>query len=456
MSESEHNSQSDFMIEKIKARPINKKKLIRRTLTTAAMAVIFGLIACFTFLVLEPVINNLLYPEEKPQPVRFPEDPEEMSPEEMLTDIMQQENQTSQLPSEGEMSPLEQEQIQEILEGIILDKKHYQQLYSSLHNYIYVGDDVNGVPAINKHVVTIQGITSNADWLNNVQESSNQASGVIVANNGVELLILVDYTSLKNSDSLVLDLNDGYYQIQAQLKGLDTATNLAVLAVELADIPEEWMETGGLAVATLGSSSARNLVGTPVVAVGSPMGSSESLGYGMISAVNGQQTKTDTYYTLLQTDIYGSSKASGVLFDLQGRVIGMITTNENSSDMENMITAYGITELKSRIEKLSNEEKIAYLGIRGVTVPSQVYIRQGVPRGVYISEVEMDSPAMLAGIQPGDILVKMEDEDILSFENYVNNLLQRNPGETIKLIIMRQSQEEYRELEFTIALQERK
>lgn len=455
MSESEHNSQSEFMIERIKARPINKKKLIRRTLTTAAMAVIFGLIACFTFLVLEPVISNLLYPEEKPQEVRFPEDQEEMSPEEMLTDIMQQENQTNQTLPEGDVPPLEPEQVQQILESINLEKKNYQQLYKSLRDFIYVGEDVNGTVAISQYIVTIQGITSNTDWLNNVQQSSNQASGVIIANNGVELLILVDYTSLKNSESLVLDLSDGYYQINAQLKGLDTATNLAVIAVNLADIPEEWMEIGGLAVATLGSSSAKSIVGTPVIAVGSPMGSSGSLGYGMISAVSGQLTKTDTCYTLLQTDIYGSSKASGVLFDLEGRVIGMITTNESTSDMENVITAYGITELKSRIQKLSNEEEIAYLGIGGVTVPSQVYISQGVPRGVYINKVEMDSPTMLAGIQPGDILVKIGDEDILSFESYVNNLLQRSPNETVTLTIMRQSQEEYRELEFTVVLQKR-
>ena len=65
----EQNQDSDFMIEKIKERPLNKKKLLRRTLTTASMAVIFGLIACLTFLILEPVFNNWLYPEAKPEQV---------------------------------------------------------------------------------------------------------------------------------------------------------------------------------------------------------------------------------------------------------------------------------------------------------------------------------------------------------------------------------------------------
>ena len=94
MPDKEQNTQKDFMIEKIKQRPINRKKLLRRTVITASMAVIFGLIACVTFLVLEPVISNWLYPEveEEPQTVVFPEDPEEMLPEEMLAENLPTES----------------------------------------------------------------------------------------------------------------------------------------------------------------------------------------------------------------------------------------------------------------------------------------------------------------------------------------------------------------------------
>ncbi|MDE5747520.1 MAG: hypothetical protein K2I21_08075, partial [Acetatifactor sp.] len=84
MPDRQESNHDNFMIEKIKQRPINRKKLIRRTVITASMAVIFGLIACFTFLVLEPVISNWLYPEEEPEAIIFPEEPEEMLPEEML------------------------------------------------------------------------------------------------------------------------------------------------------------------------------------------------------------------------------------------------------------------------------------------------------------------------------------------------------------------------------------
>ena len=94
-------TQSDFLRETIKQKPVNKKKLLRRTLLTVAMAVVFGLVACFTFLVLEPVISNRLYPEEEAEEVRFPEETatEEMRPEDMLVEE-EQEDAAETVPAE--------------------------------------------------------------------------------------------------------------------------------------------------------------------------------------------------------------------------------------------------------------------------------------------------------------------------------------------------------------------
>ena len=77
MKENINQDNTDFMKETIKQRPINRRKLVRRTLLTAAMAVVFGMVACFTFLLLEPVISNRLYPEEEPQTVVLVEETEE-------------------------------------------------------------------------------------------------------------------------------------------------------------------------------------------------------------------------------------------------------------------------------------------------------------------------------------------------------------------------------------------
>lgn len=459
MQESPQKDQSGFMIEKIKMRPVNKKMLLRRTIITAAMAVIFGLIACFTFLVLEPVISNWLYPEEEPQLVVFPEDLEEMSPEEMLAENMEQEKEQQkkeqqkkepqsilqQMPEhlQGENHSLEPEQIQEILAEVTLDLESYKEMYSALSEY---------VEEMSQYIVTVTGISSNIDWFNNVQESENQASGLVIATNGKELLILVDYEPLQKAETISLTFYNGV-QVNAFIKERDTKTGLAVLAVELAKFDEKFLNED-LKIATLGSSSVKNIVGLPVVAMGRPMGTAGSLGYGVVTSATLLNSEADTNYKLLQTDITGSGNAGGVLFNLKGQVIGIITNKKGSSDMKNMVTAYGITELKKRIEKMSNGEKMAYLGICGVDVTLQAHDNLGVPYGAYITEIEMDSPAMQAGIQQGDILVQINDKNILSYKNYSITLMQYKVGEAVTVKVMRQVQNEYKEMEFNITLGE--
>ncbi len=455
MSDRESGNQNDFMIEKIKQRPINRKKLLRRTILTASMAVIFGLIACFTFLVLEPVINNWLYPEEEPQTIVFPEDQREMAPEEMLAENLPTESPAPTVKPETESIMLEEEQVQAILDKVTLDKDSYVQLYESLNDFIYFSDELAEQASICQYMVTIRGISSNIDWFNNVQESDSQASGVIIADNGKEYLILVDYTSLKNADSLVLDLQNGYYQIEATLKGLDPSTNLAVVAVNQYNIPVESMEADGLAVAPMGSSNSRTLVGTPVIALGSPMGISGSVGYGMITASTTLST-VDRNYKQLLTDIVGSRKASGALFNLKGELIGMIAGSKTSSDTGNVINAYGISELKKVVEKMSNENKLPYMGISGGDVPTSAHVHNEIPYGAFVREVAMDSPAMLAGIQQGDIIITVNENLITSFSDYSAILMQIEPGEAVSLTVMRQAQEEYKEMNFNIVLGERK
>lgn len=435
--------ENDFMIEKIKERPVNKKKLLRRTIITAAMAVIFGLIACFTFLVLEPVINSWLYPEEKPQIVVFPEDQQEMSPEEMLSGNMQQENQANQTNESTDSVVLEKEQIREILNDVTLGKDNYKQLYYAMSDY---------VAELNQYMVTVTGVTSNIDWFNDVEERSNQSYGAIIANNGKELLILADYTPLKGAESLTLTFQNGT-KVEAQLKGLDAATNLAIIAVDQEALSKETY-VDAIKIATLGSSNGKNMVGTPVVALGSPMGVGGSIGYGMVAAVSTPQSGADTNYKFLQTDIAGSQNASGILFNLNGQIIGVITNKKSGSDMKNQITAYGITELKKRIEKLSNGQKMAYLGISGVDVTREANESLHVPYGAYVTEVEMDSPSMLAGIQQGDVLTAINGNPLFTYSEYTTVLLQMQPGDTVKLTVMRLAQDEYKEMQFAIELGE--
>lgn len=441
-----NNMESGFLTEKIKIKPINKKKLVRRIFTTASMAVIFGLIACVTFLVLEPVISNWLYPEEKPQHVTFPEDQEEMDPEDMLAENLPEESpEPAQGEDQEETTILEEEQIEKILSQVVFDLGSYNQMYDALGSY---------VDSLNKYMVTVTAVTSNIDWFDDIYESRNQCSGLILKDNGKELLILTNYSVIRNAKRLILTFYDDK-QAEAQLKQYDLETNLAIVAVELSDLPYDMGEEIPYA-ATLGSSNSRNRPGTPVIAIGRPMGVSQSAGYGMITASNIQLSMADRNYKLLLTDIVGSENANGVLFNLRGQVIGIVTESKTGSDMNNMINAYGITELKKIIENMSNGVKTPYLGIKGVDVSEEANQEMGVPHGAYIREVDFDSPAMHAGILRGDVIINMNGRVIDTFNNYSNNLMLLEAGSSIELKIMRLVRNEYREMTFRVVLGERK
>lgn len=455
MSDNKENNQNDFITEQIKMKPVNKRKLVRRTIITVSMAVIFGLVACVTFLILEPVISSWLYPEEeqKPQIVEFPEDQDEMLPEDMLAENMPTESpEPSPAPStepdteeEGvqeEKVVLDQGQIQDILSGVTLDLDNYRELYAAIAEY---------VEELNRCMVTVTGVTSNVDWFNDVQESRNQCPGLIISDNGMELLILADYSPVASAELLLIMFHDGTV-VEGMLKKHNRDINLAVLSVELANLPEGMNEE--LPRAALGYSNGRSLAGTPVVAIGSPMGSSNSVGYGMITSATATLSMTDRNYKLIQTDINGSQSASGVLFDLQGQVVGIITNGKSGSDLRNMIAAYGITELRRIVEKMSNASPVAYMGIRGVDVPVEANQKLGVPYGAYVEAVDLDSPAMRAGIQRGDIIAAVGETAIVNFNSYSNALMQMEPGQMINVKVMRQAQDEYREMNFSIELGE--
>ena len=417
--------QPDFLRETIKQKPVNKKKLLRRTLITVAMAVVFGLVACFTFLVLEPVISNRLYPEEEPEEVRFPEETitEEKKPEDMLVEEEKDE------PPEVVQTELDDEQIEELLSQVEFSLNDYQLLYQEMAGL---------AQQVGRAVVTVTSVVSDVDWLNDIYENEASASGIIVANNGQSILILVSAGTLGGAENIIVTFCD-QARVNAELVQRDSATQLAILSVPLVDISEETMDV--IDIASLGSSISSSLLGAPVMALGSPMGTSGSVCYGMVTSMGTVVDQADSAYKILTTDIYGSRNATGVLVNMKGLVIGIIDNVTTNNDMGNLLTAYGITELKKTIEKMSNDRERAYLGIHGVDVPQEVREELDIPEGAYVREIEMDSPAMAAGIQNGDVVIQINETPITTYNGLLDVLYNSNPEDTLTFMLMRQGRE---------------
>ena len=121
---------------------------------------------------------------------------------------------------------------------------------------------------------------------------------------------------------------------------------------------------------------------------------------------------------------------------------------------DKLITAYGISDLRKLISNLSKGSSVAYIGIIGTEITDEVNLKGLVPKGVYIEEIEMDSPAMKAGILRGDIIVGINNTVVNQFSDYFQILTGMEAGNTVKLKIMRPYQDEYTKMEFDIVLEE--
>lgn len=436
MEENKNQNKADFMKETIKQRPLNRRKLIRRTLITAAMAVIFGMVACFTFLLLEPVISNRLYPEEEPETIVFEEETEEdeILPEDMIADESEMQ------PESTEPAVLEDEQIEQVLSEMKLGTEDYLSLINEMSKK---------ARELQKSVVTVVGVTSDVSWLDNVYENEGVVSGVVVADNGKELLVLANIRSIKDAQTLKVIFWDDA-ECEAVIKKKDNNTGFAIISVA-----KSVMKDSTLYAATpieLGSSVGSGVAGIPVIALGRPVGTEGSVCYGNVTSTGNAIELPDSAYKYLTTDIYGSTTASGIIVNLKGQLVGMIDTSYNPSDMKNMISAVGISELKKTIESLSNDREIPYFGVHGMDVTREANEEMEVPFGAYILETDMDSPAMAAGIQSGDIIVGMDEKEIARYTELLDILLAYRPEDTVKVRLMRQGPDGYMEMEVEAVL----
>lgn len=435
--ENEKASESfQFMQEKIKERPINKKKLLRRTIITVAMALIFGLVACFTFFWMEPYISNWLYPEEEPEIVRFPEEEVETLPE----DIFQTEEEVQQ-STQVEVTPTPSgDSTITVFETIELTVDDYANLYDELGAIAQEAQ---------RFMVNVTSVSSDVNWFSDIYENKTQTAGVIVADNGLELLILTSEQAIGGQRNIMVTFHDGTV-IEAKKKQTDSNTGLCILGVDLDYIPQETMED--LTIATLGSSSVSTLLAEPVIAIGTPAGTSGSMAYGMITSNSTIIQMQDVNYRLITTDIYGHADATGVLINLKGQVLGIIDNDYNGRGLENQISAVGITELKRTIEALSNEKDRAYLGIYGTDITVALSESLDMPRGAYVESFEMGSPAMICGIQANDIITGVDDIVVNSMADLTSALGRYEPQDTVTITLRRAVPHGYREMTVEVLL----
>lgn len=462
------NENFEFVTEVIKKKPYNKKKLVTKFLTSILMGIIIGLVACVVFVLFEPKLYKKMYPEIVREVLINDELPDEN------TDVTEDnENTTESVETDDDEANKQEEQngtatdnagndnvetetvggdvsldekdrvsgqaakIEEEQKGIV---EGFSDFYKELNN---IAD------ASKEYMVEVTGVSDGTDWFNNAYKNENSSFGIIVADNGKELLIITNINTIKNSSDIEVRFSNEK-KFTGYVKNSDDQTGIAVVAVNLDDIDKNTKEI--IVMAPLGNSNTKMVVGSPVIAVGAPLGLKETIAFGRITSNYSMVELVDNEVRCLTTDIYGADSGTGIIIDFDGKVLGIITKAGATSDNKNFIRAYSISDLKPLIEKLSNGRSVALLGIKGISVTKEANEEYMVPFGAFVKEVVPDSPAMSAGIQNGDVIVKLGTNEIGSFEDYKTAMLKCQPGDTLMVTLKRSTREGYREISYEVDL----
>ncbi len=247
-------------------------------------------------------------------------------------------------------------------------------------------------------------------------------SGVIVERDGV---IVTNYHVVANSSEIDVALSDGR-RFTAQLKGADAATDLAVLTIDADDLP----------VATWGDSDQVE-AGEMVWAIGNPFGLDRTITYGIVSAVGRRGVLESPYQEFLQTDAaINPGNSGGPLVDVHGRVMG-ITTAIVGKDYSGIGFAIPSNTARKVCREILQDGYVerGYLGMALTSSPPAV-------TGVLVAAVEPQSPAALAGIRPGDLVVSFDGAPVAEPAGLVLQLTRTPIGEKIPLGVVRDGTEQ--------------
>ena len=270
------------------------------------------------------------------------------------------------------------------------------------------------------------------------QESESAGSGIIISQNDSELLVVTNNHVVEGSDTLTVTFNDGN-SVEAQIKGTDSARDLAVVAVPLDKISDDTMNA--IKVATLGDSDSLK-VGEPAIAIGNALGYGQSVTTGIVSATGRTIDGFDGEY--IQTDAaINPGNSGGALLNANGEVIGINSAKINSSAVEGMGFAIPISDASDVIQNLMNketrskvsDEERGYLGIKGYDVSEEGAQMYNMPTGVYVKEVMSGGGAEKAGLTKGSIITGFEGSSISSMSSLQEQLQYYKAGEEETLTV---------------------
>lgn len=385
-SEMNETPEYSFLQEVIKDEVGGTGKRKKRILRKIGVGIFIGLVACFTFSVFKPWVESRMSGD--PDEVTIPRDTKQTA-----------ENEADSSGKDGNGQK----------------KDNYSKSVKSLSDVAKKGK---------RSVVSLLVLTGATVGNKDFVSESQSVSGVLIADNGQELLILGPTMEVGEAQQIQATFCDGK-KYRVTEKKSDANLELTIYAVKESQLEEKTAKS--IRLAALGSSYEVKK-GDTTILLGMLFGQGDAVGYGVLRSSTEKAEWADGAYHILGAELAGFTGGSGIMFNRQGEVIGIICDAAGEDAKEELMHAYAISDIKDVMQFLANGESVPYIGIYATDVSENIAEDRGIPRGIYVDKVEADSPAMRAGIQSGDVLTAIGGTDIENFEQYHELLMEEKEG----------------------------
>lgn len=385
-SEMNETPEYSFLQEVIKDEVGGTGKRKKRILRKIGVGIFIGLVACFTFSVFKPWVESRI--SGNPDEVTIPRDTKQTA-----------ENEADRSGKDGNGQK----------------KDNYSKSVKSLSDVAKKGK---------RSVVSLLVLTGATIGNKEFVSESQSVSGVLIADNGQELLILGPTMEVGETQQIQATFCDGK-KYQVTEKKSDANLELTIYAVKESQLEEKTAKS--IRLAALGSSYEVKK-GDTTVLLGMLFGQGDAVGYGVLRSSTEKAERADGTYHILGAELAGFTGGSGIMFNRQEEVIGIICDAAGEDAKEELMHAYAISDIKDVMQFLANGESVPYIGIHATDVSENIAEDRRIPRGIYVDKVEADSPAMRAGIRSGDVLTAIGGTDIENFEQYHELLMEEKEG----------------------------
>ncbi|MEO8502558.1 MAG: Do family serine endopeptidase [Acidobacteriota bacterium] len=256
--------------------------------------------------------------------------------------------------------------------------------------------------------------------------SDSGGSGFVISADG---LIVTNFHVVEGSSKVTVHLGDR--RLQAEIKGTDPATDLALLKVD-AGAPIKFLPLG---------NSDRLRVGEWVMAIGNPLLLEQTVTVGVVSAKGRRIGINDSSFeNFIQTDAaINRGNSGGPLLNTAGEVVGINTAMNWGANSIGF--AVPVNTLSEILQQLKDKGRVSrgYLGIRIGNLDEEQAQAFGLPNndGALVASVDPQTPAAQSGVEHGDIIVSVDGHKVRETRDLINYVSNKGPGATVTLDILR-------------------